>query len=153
MNVGHTDDEAAPSHDLPRDPAADVAETLHDDAHAVERAAFAVQVALENVDRSPSGSRRAAGRAAEVNRLAGDDGGLESVAARVFVDHPGHRLWAGVEVGGGDVDVGADAGIERIGEDAGEPLELDEGELEGIDTDTALSPRRRARWPRRSSRS
>ncbi len=77
------------------------------------------------VDAAAGGRLVATLRAAEADRLAGDDA-RDGVAGvhRVGVHHPGHDLGVGVDVRGRDVLLGADEDLDLGEEAAGQPLEL-----------------------------
>ena len=78
-------------------------------------------------------------RAADRDRLAGDDlGHRVADLHRVRVHHPGHRLLVRRHVGGGNVLLRADHGQEIRGEAARQALELALGQLARIAADTAF---------------
>jgi len=59
---------------------------------------------------------------------------------RVLVHHPGHDLGGGVDVGGGDVLIGAYELPDSVDVPPAEPLQLILGELLGVADDAALPP-------------
>jgi len=60
------------------------------------------------------------------------------VAARVLVQNPGHHLRVGVDVGGGDVAVGAEHDRDALREAARQALQLELGQLLRVHGDAAL---------------
>ena len=86
-----------------------------------------------------AGGGLAAGRAVELDRLAGDAGRVEAVELGVLVHDPGHHLGVGADVGGGDVLVGADEVVDLLDELAGQPLELAPRELARVAVDPPLA--------------
>ena len=81
----------------------DVAETLDDDASALDRDAGVAAVTLHDDHGTTAGSFFAAQRTAQRNRLAGNCGWCVPVLRRVFVQHPRHHLRVGIHVGCGNV--------------------------------------------------
>ena len=143
VDVRHGDHRAAPGGRLPRHPRTHVAEPLDGEAQAGEVEAPALGMGLEHVDHPPPGGRLAPRRAAEVDRLPGDDRGRVAVVGRVGVHHPRHRLGVGVHVGRRDVAVRADDVVDAVGEAAGHPLELGRAHRRRVDLDAALGPAER----------
>ena len=94
----------------------------------------------DRVDAAAGRRLVAALRAAEADRLAGDDAG-DRVAGvhRVGVHHPGHDLGVGVDVRRRDVLLGSDEDLDLGEEAAGQALELLLAELLGVDDDAALA--------------
>ena len=86
------------------------------------------------------GGIAAAERTAERDRLAGDDGGHGLADdLGVFVGHPAHDHRVGVDVGRGNVAVGADDAGERLDVGARQALQLGLGKLARIDLHRALA--------------
>ena len=105
VDVGHRDDPCAPASWSSRAVASpDVAEALDGDARAAEIEADPPGGVLDRVRRSLAGGVGATDRAADRDRLAGDDAG-DGVAAmhRDRVHDPGHRLGVGADVRRRDV--------------------------------------------------
>ena len=75
---------------------------------AFERLVQVARRLLDDDHDAASGRGFASERAAELDRLARDDGGRVAVALAVGVHHPGHRLRVRVQVGGRDVAVDAE---------------------------------------------
>ena len=104
----------------------DVAEALHDDARSLVGEMFELFAGLiANDHHAASGRFAAAARAADVDRLAGDDRGhgLAHVHG-VGVHHPRHDLLVGVDVGRGNVFLRTDELDEFGGVAAGHALEF-----------------------------
>ena len=141
-----------PSSCSARRPRADVAEALDGDAHRTEVDVPVVGGGLEHVDHPASGGGLAAGRAAEVERLAGDDGGGVAVAGREGVHHPRHHLGVGVDVGRGDVAVHAEHVADGVGEPPRHRLELAVAHAGRVDGDAALGATERQVEQRRLPR-
>ncbi len=83
---------------------ADVAESLHDDSSAFTIDAQLAAGLVAHHHHTAAGGFAASARSADIDRLAGHDGGhgLAHVHG-VGVHHPGHDLFVGVDVGGGDI--------------------------------------------------
>ena len=138
-DVGDGDHGRAPVGELVRGDAADVAEALDDAALLGEVPAEPLAGAGRH--HHDAGARRllAEDRAADRDRLAGDD--LRHGVAdlhRVGVHHPGHRLLVRRHVRGGDVLLRADDRQQLGGEAAGEPFELARRHLPRVAAHAAL---------------
>ena len=120
--------------------AANVPEPLDDDAAPLERNPEVPAVLHHHVHDAAPGGLLAPEGAAERHRLAGHRRRRVAVAARIFVQDPRHHLRVGVDVGRGDVAVGAQHDGDALGEAAGEPLELEVREPPRIYRDAALRP-------------
>ena len=108
-----------------REVAADVAEALDRDARAVHRDRLLAQRLAEAVERAARGRLLAAERAADLERLAGDDAEHRvALVHRVRVEDPGHHLRVGADVGRRDVLLGADLVDDLARVAARHPLEL-----------------------------
>ncbi len=119
--------------------AADVAEALHDHAQALELLVLLAERVGDHVER-PAGRRLLAPeRAADRERLAGDDA-QDGVALvhRVRVEDPGHHARVGADVGRGDVLLGADLVDDLARVTARQALELAARELLGVADHAAL---------------
>jgi len=118
---------------------ADVAESLNDDAGAVDGHAELLHgLVADDGDAAACGFFASAG-AAEVDGLAGDDGvdGLAHVHG-VGVHDPGHGLFVGAHVGSGDVFFGADEFDEFGGVAAGHAFEFALRHFFGVADDSAF---------------
>jgi hypothetical protein len=94
----------------------------------------------DRVDRALGRGFVTALRPAERDRFAGDHG--RDRVARVHgvrVHHPGHGLGVGVDVGRGDVALGADQDADLGREAARQAFDLAQAQLLGIDDDAALA--------------
>ena len=123
--VGDRDDARADRVELGGGDRADVAEALDRDARLAQVHADALADRLGDVDDAQAGRLAAPRRAAEHDRLAGDD--LEDRVAhhlRVRVHEPRHLALAGAHVRRRDVAVGPDDGDQLGGVAAREALEL-----------------------------
>ena len=80
----------------------------------------------ENAD-AAAGRFLAARDAVVLDRLAGDDAGVEAVVLVVLVHDPGHLAVVGAHVGGGDVGVRADHVVNLVDEFAGDPFQFADG--------------------------
>jgi hypothetical protein len=118
---------------------ADVAEALDDDAAAVDGHAEVFHGLVADDGDAAASCLFASAGAAEIDRLAGDDGvdGLAHVHG-VGVHDPGHGLLVGAHVGGGDVFFGSDELHEFGGVAAGHAFELALGHFLWIADDAAL---------------
>ena len=103
VGVGDADDLAAHLRQAPRRVAADVAVTLDGERRAGDRPLEPRQHLAGDDRHAEAGGRLAAGRAVELDRLAGHAGRVKSLVLGVFVHDPGHHLRIGAHVGGGDV--------------------------------------------------
>ena len=93
----------------------------------------------EREDRAARRRLVAAERATDGDRLAGHHSGDRvPVVHGVGVHDPGHGLGVGIHVGRGDVAVGTDERADLRREPAGEPLDLPNAQLLGVDNDAAL---------------
>ncbi len=115
-----------------------IAKALDDDASALERNAKVTRVLLHDVHDAAARRLFASERSAERDRLARHDCRGVALAARVFVENPGHHLRVGVDVGGGDVAVGPEHDGDALREPARQSFELELGQLLRIDGDAAL---------------
>jgi hypothetical protein len=98
-----------------------------------------VEVGSDEEGDALAGGLAAALGAAEGEGLAGDAGGLVVAdVVGVGVHHPAHDAVVGAEVGGGDVDAGAEERNHFLHVAAGEALELGLGEGHRVDDDAAL---------------
>ena len=140
LPVGDADDlRAFTRHQLGAD-RADVAEALDRDARALELEAEMLRGFARDDHRAAAGGFAAAQRAAHLHRLAGDDGGRAVADVhRVGVGDPRHDLFVGVDVGRGDVLVGADRVDDLGGVAAGQRLELALRHLRRIANHAALA--------------
>ena len=113
LDVGDRDDAGARCVEQPGRRLADVAEALDRDARTRQLEAQPACGVLDRVDDALAGRVGSADRAADRDRLAGDDAG-DGVAAvhRDGVHDPGHRLGVGPDVGRRDVRVGPDDALE-----------------------------------------
>ena len=137
--IGNGDDPVAVSRHQRGDVLAGIAETLDRDAQLPVEAEIPGQVAHQIV----AAARRrvaAAERAAQRDRLAGDDGrrGLADDLG-IFVGHPAHDHGVGVDVGRGNVAVGADDARERLHVGARQALQLGLGQRARIDLHRPLA--------------
>jgi hypothetical protein len=109
MNIGDTDDFVAGLVQQLRRHRADVAESLNDDARVhAEHAEFSERPVAIDQHAAPGGFVAAA-RSAQVDGLAGDDGGGRVPHVhRVGVHDPGHGLLVGAEVRRGHVALGTE---------------------------------------------
>ena len=109
-DVADRDDGRAPLVQLGRRDAADVAESLHDEAQSPRRLQPSrCAGALDHHHDARARRLAAEDRAADRDRLAGDDlRHRVALLRRVGVHHPGHRLLVRRDVGRRDVDLGAD---------------------------------------------
>jgi hypothetical protein len=118
---------------------ADVAEALDRDARALDRQLQAARRLAADHEHAAAGGLDAPERAAERDRLAGDDaGGGGPDVHRVGVHHPGHHLGVGVDVRRGDVLHRADDDADLAGVAARDPLELLHREPRRFAPDAAL---------------
>src|SRR5206468_12381658 len=123
----------------PRQVAADVAEPLDGDAQAVEPELALTHGLLDAVERTARRRLEPAERAADVERLAGDDPEHRvALVHRVGVEDPGHHRRVGADVRCRDVLLRADLVDDLAREAAGHPLELAGRELLRVDADAAL---------------
>src|ERR1019366_6420180 len=109
----------------PREEAADVAESLHGDAHAGERAVLLRDGIADAEEASARGCLLAPERAADRERLAGHDAqhGM-ALVHRVRVEHPRHHRAVGADIGSRDVLLRADLVDDLARVAAGATLEL-----------------------------
>ena len=139
LDVADARDRAPVAPQQTRGHAAHVAEALHDDLLAPQLLAQALGRLVEHVDDAAPGGLAPARGAAHDDRLAGDDPGHAlALGHGVGVHHPGHGLLVGAEVGGGDVEIGADHEDDLGGVAAGEVLPLARRELARVAADAAL---------------
>ncbi len=119
--------------------AADIAEALHDDARALD---FQAQIARgldADHEHAAAGRLAAAQRAAQRDRLAGDDAGRRAALVhRIGVHHPRHHLFVGVDVRRRDVLVRSDDDVDFAGIAARHAFELGARQLARVDADAAL---------------
>src|SRR5580704_298259 len=118
---------------------ADVAKALNDDASAATLHSEFLNGFVAADHQATAGSFRAALRAAEFKRLAGDYGG--SGLARVHgvsVHHPGHGLRVRANIGGGNIALGPKPFAELGGVAAGDALNLGLRELARVADYAAL---------------
>ncbi len=118
--------------------AAHVPESLNDDASALQRDAEVARVFLHHVHDATAGRFLAPQRATQRHRFSRHHCWAVALAARVFIEDPGHHLRIGVHIGSGNIPVGAKHDRDPLREPASEPLELELRELLGIDRDAAL---------------
>src|SRR5208283_5631774 len=104
---------------------ADITKALHDDAAAFARQAELLDGLVADHHHAAAGGFTASAGATDVDGLAGHDGGdgLAHVHG-VGVHHPGHDLFVGVDVGGGDIFFGADEFDQLGGVAAGHALQF-----------------------------
>jgi hypothetical protein len=104
---------------------ADIAKALNDDTRALDRhMATAAGFTGGDEDTAP-GRFVPAERAAQRNRLAGDDAGRRRAGIhRVGVHHPGHRLLVGADVGRRNILVRPDDDADFRGVAPGDALQL-----------------------------
>ena len=123
--LGDADDLVAVLHHEAGGVGADVAEALNDDAAAVDGQVEIAQALVADHHDAAAGGLDAAARAADVERLAGDDAG-DGVAHvhGVGVHDPGHGLLVGVDVGRGNVFFRSDEVDDLGGVAAGHALQL-----------------------------
>ena len=116
-----------------------VAETLHDDACAIQGQTHVAGSLTGGEEHAAAGGLDAAQRAAQFDRLAGDDtGDGGTLVGRIGVHHPGHDLAVGVHVRRRDVLGRPDDHADLAGVAAGELFQLIGRQLLRIDADTAL---------------
>ena len=122
-----------------REEAPDVAEALHGDPRSAIGDVLLADRLADAVERAPRGRLEPAQRAADVERLAGDDAEHRvALVHRVRVEDPGHHGPVGADVGRRDVLLRPDLvdDLRRIA--AGQLLELVARELLGVTRDPAL---------------
>jgi hypothetical protein len=122
---------------------AHVAKALHREGGAIQGEVVLAGPLLHHVHEALAGGLLAALGAARGEGLAGDhapQGVLVAAGAPVHVGvhHPHHGLGVGAHVRRGDVVVGADVVTQRVGEAAGDALELGLAVLAGVELDAAL---------------
>ena len=119
--------------------AADVAEALHGDGQVRQLQLLLPHRFLDAVERAARGRLEPPERAADVERLAGDDAEHRvALVHRVGVEDPGHHRAVGADVGRRDVLLGPDLVDDLRREAAGHALELAARELLRIADDAAL---------------
>src|SRR5208337_1705158 len=118
---------------------ADITKALHDDAAAFARQAELLDGLVADHHHAAAGGFTASAGATDVDGLAGHDGGdgLAHVHG-IGVHHPGHDLFVGVDVGGGNVFFGADEFDQFRGVAAGHALDLAHRHFVGIADHAAL---------------
>ena len=138
LSLTATTDQPQVLHQLRRD-RAHVAEALDGHPGARDRHAQPLQRLAGDQHAPPAGRLAPAERAAHLDRLAGHDRG-DGVALvhGVGVHDPRHHPLVGVDVGRGDVGVGAQGLDDRGGVAPGDALQLRVGELERIADHAAL---------------
>jgi len=116
-----------------------VAEALDDDAAAFDGHAEELHCFVADDGDAAASGLLASARAAEVDGFAGDDGvdGLAHVHG-VGVHDPGHGLFVGAHVGGGDIFFRSDEFDEFGGVAAGHALEFALGHFFGVADDATL---------------
>ena len=120
--------------------AADVAEALDDDAGFGGRDLKLLESFLGDEQAAAAGGLGAAAGAAEVEGLAGDDGGGGFAAVHgVGVHYPGHGAFVGVHVGRRDVFLRSDDVDDGRGVAAGDTFEFDLGHDGGVTDDAAFA--------------
>ena len=122
----------------PSQVAAHISESLNDDACPFQRDAEVARVFLHHVHDAPAGRFLAPQRATQGHRFPGHNRGAVALAARVFIENPGHHLRIGVHIGSGNIPVGAEHDRDPLREPASQALELELRELLGIDRDATL---------------
>ena len=101
---GDADDLVAVLHHQAGGVRADIAEALNDDAAAIDGHVEVAQALVADHHHAAPGSLNTAARAADVERLAGDDAGDGAAHVHgVGVHDPGHGLLVGIHVGRGNV--------------------------------------------------
>ena len=140
VGVGDGDDLGPLLVQEPGGEAADVAVTLDGEGRAGDRPAEPREHLAGDDRDAVAGGRLAAGRAVQLDGLAGDAGRGEAVELAVLVHDPGHDLGVGADVGGGDVLVRADEVVDLLGEPAGQPLQLARESLVGSQLIPPLPP-------------
>ena len=125
LEVAHAGDDGAVVPEHAGGDGADIAEALDDDRLAAQLLAQVLGRLVQDVDDPAPGGLAPPRRSAHDDRLAGDDAGHAlALGHGVRVHHPRHRLLVGAEVGGGNVDVGADHQDDLGGVAAGQVLAL-----------------------------
>ena len=116
LAVGHGDDGIAQLVGQDGQPRTGIAVALDGDRGVLPPPLARPHDVVQADQRASSGRGVPAQRAAQRDRLAGDDGGVRAEPPRVLVGHPPHDLRVGVDVRGGHVDIGPD----RVGDRADE---------------------------------
>jgi len=118
---------------------ADVAEALDAHARAFHGQADPGRRRAPADEHAAPGGVAAPAASAQRERLAGHDRGRGcAVHHGVGVHHPGHDFFVGVDVGRGDVPVGADDDADFAGVAPGQTLEFGFGQLARVDAHAAL---------------
>ena len=95
----------------------------------------------DGIDPASGGGITSAGRSTERQRLSGDHTwGTPSHDLLVLVQHPGHDLGVGIDVGRGNIDVRADVVRDGPNVTPGKALQLPLGHLLGVANHPALPP-------------